>query len=104
MTICLGWLAFHYHGKYTAVQDDISSQETITGNILTTINLMQDIAKATHDDKNAIALESQRAKADIKAAVTGDACADSPVPAGAVNRLRDYANSVRSGTSSSATH
>lgn len=83
----LGYSAFHYHGKYTALQNDISSQETITSNVLKTINLMHDIAKATHDDKDAIALESQRAKADIKAAVAGDVCADSPVPAVAVSPL-----------------
>lgn len=100
VTICLGALAFYYHGKYKVAESEISSTQAVTNNVLTTISLMQYISRAAHDDKDKIALESQRAKADIKTATAGDVCADSLVPTSAVNRLREYAESVRSGSNS----
>ncbi|EAQ2905568.1 DUF2570 domain-containing protein, partial [Salmonella enterica] len=45
--------------------------------------------------KQQITLESQRTQEDIKVAVADDDCASRPVPAAAADRLRKYANSLR---------
>ncbi|EFB4730109.1 DUF1133 family protein [Escherichia coli] len=45
--------------------------------------------------KQQIALESQRTEEDIKVAVADDDCASRHVPAAAADRLRKYANSLR---------
>ena len=52
--------------------------------------------------KQQIALESQRTQEDIKVAVADDDCASRHVPAAAADRLRKYANSLR--TDSGGTH
>ncbi|MDM8919988.1 DUF2570 domain-containing protein, partial [Escherichia coli] len=60
------------------------------------------ISEANQDAKNQIALESQRAQADIKVAVADDDCARQPVPAAAADRLRQFADSLRTGSGSTA--
>ena len=106
--------ASHYHGKYEkekgradTATERAESSELVTGNIIQSVRIMNTITKAGQDAKNQIALDAQRAKDDIKVAVTGDVCANRAVPAGAVNRVREYANSLRtcaSGTNSGQSH
>lgn len=107
--VCLAggliYSANHYHSKYEAekTRADAATQradsvETITGNVIQSVRIMNSISEANQNAKNQIALDAQRAKDDIKVAVAGDVCANQPVPAGATNRVRDYANSLRSCT------
>ncbi|ENP0422653.1 DUF2570 family protein [Edwardsiella piscicida] len=80
-------------------QRDAGEAQAITDNVMLTLNIMNQAVEANRRAKNQIALESQRAASDIKAAVADDDCARRPVPAGAAQRLRQYADSVRSGAS-----
>ncbi|KMK18084.1 peptidase [Pluralibacter gergoviae] len=98
------WTTAHYHGKYLAEQkradaaeQRADSTEAITANVLRTVSIMNQITEANQHAKQQIALEASRASHDIKAAVARDDCAVRAVPAGAVDRLREYADSLRSG-------
>ncbi|WP_407084642.1 DUF2570 domain-containing protein [Pluralibacter gergoviae] len=98
------WAAAHYLGKYQdekkradAAEQRADSTEAITANVIRTVTIMNIITEANQHAKEQIALESSRASRDIKAAVAGDDCAVRAVPSGAVDRLREYADSLRSG-------
>lgn len=104
--VCLAggliYSANHYHSKYEAEKtraDDAiqraNSSEVITANVIQSVKIMNSISEANQNAKNQIALDAQRAKEDIKMAVTGDVCANQLVPAGAVKRMREYADSLR---------
>ena len=104
------WSANYYHGKYQNEKkraDDAEqradSSETITANVLRTVAITNIILETNQHAKQQIALESQRAESDIKAAVADDDCAVRVVPSGAVKRLHDYADGLRAGSSSSVT-
>ncbi|WP_034171923.1 hypothetical protein, partial [Edwardsiella anguillarum] len=72
-------------------QRDAGEAQAITDNVMLTLNIMNQAVEADRNAKHQIALESQRAASDIKAAAAGDDCARLPVPAGAAQRLRQYA-------------
>jgi hypothetical protein len=79
----------------TTLQDANDSNRAVMDNMLRTVAITNIVLGANQHAKNQIALESQRAASDIKTAVKGDNCANRPVPVVAVNRLRQYADSVR---------
>ncbi|HCA1230640.1 TPA: DUF2570 domain-containing protein [Citrobacter freundii] len=106
----LVWSADHYHGKFLEEQrraDDAEqragSSETITANVLRTVAITNIILETNQHAKQQIALESQRAENDIKAAVADDDCAVRVVPSGAVKRLHEYADGLRSSSGGSIT-
>lgn len=82
----------------TTLQGENDSSRAVMDNMLRTVAITNIVLGVNQHAKNQIALESQRAASDIKAAVAGDDCASRPVPAVAANRLRQYADSLRSGT------
>lgn len=103
------WSASHYHDKYQAerlradaAEQNANTAEAITANVIQAVNIINAISEANQDAKNKIALESQGAQKDIRVAVAGDSCADRPVPAAAVKRLHDYADSLRKGSGGAA--
>lgn len=77
------------------LQNENNSNRAVMDNMLRTVAITNIVLGANQHAKNQIALESQSASSDIKTAVAGDDCANRPVPAGAANRLRQYADSVR---------
>ncbi|EHA4845832.1 DUF2570 domain-containing protein [Escherichia coli] len=106
----LVWSANHYHGKFLEEQrraDDAEQRadsfETITANVLRTVAITNIILETNQYARQQIALESQRTENDIKAAVADDDCAVRFVPSGAVKRLHDYANGLRSSSGGSVT-
>lgn len=101
----LAWAAFHYseNAQEEKQRADVAEQkadaaETVTANVLRTVSVMNEITRANHDAKNQIALDAQRASNDITTAVAKDDCASRSMPAGAVERLREYADSLRTGS------
>lgn len=103
-------VALHYHGKYLDEQqrantatEDARSANTITSNVLRIVAITNLVLETNQHAKQQIALESQRAESDIKVAVADDDCANQPVPAGAVKRLQQYADSLRNGAASPTT-
>lgn len=85
------------------LQSENNSNRAVMNNVLKTVAITNIVIGVNQDAKNKIALESQRAQADIKVAVSGDDCANRPVPAAAADRLRHYADSLRAGSGSTAT-
>ena len=96
------WSANHYYSKYQhekkradeAVQN-AKSATAITNNVLQSLQIVNTVLEANQHAKQQITLESQRTQEDIKVAVADDDCASRPVPAAAADRLRKYANSLR---------
>ena len=99
------WSAGHYYSKYQHEKEradeavrNAESATAITNNVLQSIQIVNTALEASQHAKQQIALESQRAQADIKVAVANDDCAHRPVPAAAADRLRQFADSLRKGS------
>lgn len=110
LIVCLGWLAMHYHNaasqqenRADAAEHQVTSAQTITANVLTTMTIFNSIAEANQHAKEQIALDASGASADIRVAVANDDCTNRPVPAGAIKRLQQYANGLRQSAGSVAT-
>ncbi len=104
------WSASHYHDKYQeerlradAAEQNANAAEAITANVIRSVNIINAIAEANQDAKNKITLESQGAQADIKVAIENDDCAHRPVPPATAHRLRQFADSLRTGIGSAST-
>lgn len=99
LLVLASWLSYaSYKGEKKRADDaeqSAASAVTITDNVLRTIKITNIVLETNQYAKQQIALESQRAQADIKVAVADDDCARRPVPAAAVKRLHDYADSLR---------
>ncbi|MEC5652212.1 DUF2570 domain-containing protein [Enterobacter bugandensis] len=76
------------------------TSEAITSNVITTMNLIRDISQATQNAKNELAQKGETRIVYIRQALEGDPCANQPVPSAAADRLREYADSLRTGPSS----
>ena len=101
--------AWHYSDKASrekaradSAEQQAESANIVTANVIQAVNIINDISKANQNAKNQITLESQRAQADIKVAVASDDCSRQPVPAAAANRLRKYADSLRTSSGGAA--
>lgn len=82
----------------TTLQGENNNNRAVMDNMLRTVAITNIVLGANQYAKNQIALDAQSASSDIKVAVAGDDCAARPVPAGAANRLRQYADSLRAST------
>lgn len=102
LIVYLGWLAMHYHNaasqqetRAETAEQQVTSAQAITSNVLTTMSIFNSIAEANQHAKEQIALDASGASVDVRVAVANDDCTNRPVPAGAVKRLQQYANGLR---------
>ena len=109
LLVVLSLLVSHYRGNAIseAARADSAEQQTesanaVTANVIQAVNIINTISEANQNAKQQNTLESQRAAADIKVAVSGDDCANQSVPAAAADRLRHYADSLRAGSTGTA--
>lgn len=77
--------------------------ETITANVITSLRIINTITKANADAKQQIQNESEARIVHIRQSLSGERCAVSPVPADVVNGLREHADRIRNGSSSTNT-
>lgn len=106
LVICLVALSYRLDAANTRAdgfEQSANSAATVTSNVLLTLSIMNTVTEANQNAKQQNALESQRTKNDIAVAVTGDDCANRNIPAAAVNRLLEYADSLRSSPSGPVT-
>lgn len=103
------WSAWYYSDKAIrektradSAEQQAESANIVTANVIQAVNIINAISEANQDAKNQIALESQRTQADIKVAVANDDCARQPVPPAAAERLRQFADRLRTGSGSTA--
>ncbi|MDK2579434.1 DUF2570 domain-containing protein [Citrobacter portucalensis] len=103
LLVLASWLSYaSYKGEKKRADDaeqSAASAGTITSNVLRTIKITNIVLETNQHAKQQIALESQRAQEDIKVAVANDDCARRSVPSAAADRLRQYADSLRTGSS-----
>lgn len=85
------------------LQEANDSNRAVMDNVLKTVAITNIILGANQHAKNQIAQGSKRAQADIKIAVANDDCARRHVPVAAADRLRHFADSLRTGSGSAAT-
>ena len=87
----------------TTLEGANNSNRAIMDNVLKTVAITNIVLETNQHAKQQIALESQRAENDIKAAIANDDCASRLIPADAVKRLREYADGIRSSSGDPAT-
>lgn len=90
------------NASLSTMKDENDSNRAVMNNFLQTVAITNIVLGVNQHAKNEVALESQRALADIKVAVANDDCARQSVPAAAADRLRKYADSLRTGSGSAA--
>jgi prophage endopeptidase len=108
--VLTGSAASYYHNRMKQAQANVTiaqqgqqQAEAITDNVITAVTLFNDIARATHDDKQQNSSESDRRVVYIREAVKSDTCAAQRVPAAAADRLREHRDKIRSGAGSTDT-
>ncbi|WP_426728534.1 DUF2570 domain-containing protein [Enterobacter cloacae complex sp. 372C4] len=109
MLAVIGVLVFfvnHYRDNAITYKDQrdkatvrANTSETITNNVITTMNLIRDISQATQNAKNELAQNGETRIVYIRQVLEGDPCANQLVPSAAADSLREYADSLRSGPS-----
>lgn len=106
--VSLGWAVNHYRDNAITYKDQrdkatvrADKSEAITNNVITTMNLIRDISQANQNAKNELAKKGETRIVYIRQALEGDPCAHQLVPFSAADSLREYADSLRSRSSSS---
>lgn len=97
----VGYSAYHYHTKY---QDEVKrgdTAEAITLNFVTAMNLINDISKAAHEEKQSLAEKGATHVVYIRQTLQGDPCANQLVHSAATNSLHELKDSLRTGSSGS---
>ncbi|MGX5087133.1 DUF2570 domain-containing protein [Enterobacter sp. UPMP2052] len=104
--VSLALVANHYRNNAISFKDQrdqatvrAETSEAISNNVITTMNLIRDISQATQNGKNELAQKGETRIVYIRQALEGDPCANQLVPSAATVSLREYAESLRSGTS-----
>ncbi|MCR1297339.1 DUF2570 domain-containing protein [Enterobacter kobei] len=99
------WAINHYRDNAITYKDQrdkavvrADTSEAITNNVITAMNLIRDISQATQNDKNELAQKGETRIVYIRQALEGDPCANQLVPSAAADSLREYADSLRSGS------
>lgn len=103
----LGYSAFHYHGQSVKAKQDLeqarrdaASAEKMTGNVISAMNLFNDIARANEDAKHKNANDSEQVRVVYKTILAKSPCAADVVDRDVADGLHNRANKIRSGSSS----
>lgn len=91
--------ALEYRDQLDKATVRAETSEAITNNVITTMNIIRDISKATQNAKNEQAKKGETRIVYIRQALEGNPCANQLVPSAATDSLREYADSLRSGPS-----
>lgn len=104
----MAWAINHYRDNAITYKDQrdkatvrADTSEAITNNVITTMNLIRDISQATQHAKNELAQKGETRIVYIRQALEGYPCANQLVPSAAADSLREYADSLRPGSSGS---
>ncbi|WP_025913032.1 DUF2570 domain-containing protein [Enterobacter sp. 5-4] len=105
LLISMAWAINHYRDNAITYKDQrdkatarADTSEVITNNVITTMNLIRDISQATQNAKNELAQKGETRIVYIRQALEDDQCAKQLVPSAAAYSLREYADSLRSGS------
>lgn len=92
--------AINYKDQRDKATVRAETAETVSNSVVTAMNLINDIYRATQNAKNELSQAGERRVIYIRQALEGDQCAKQLVPAAAADSLREYADGLRSGASS----
>ncbi|MGG7837571.1 DUF2570 domain-containing protein [Klebsiella aerogenes] len=102
----LAWRVSYYRDNAIAYKDQrdkatvrAEAAETVSNSVVTAINLINDISRATKHAKAELSKAGEQRVIYIRQALEGDQCAKQLVPAAAADSLREYADGLRSGPS-----
>ncbi|MBD1229546.1 hypothetical protein [Xenorhabdus griffiniae] len=102
--VLLGYICNYLIDRYIEVRDENESlkqqnqhQQSITDNAYHSIRLFHDISRINSENRQRSAVDSEKTQAAIKTIVVNHDCAARTVPDGAVSRLQQHANRIRSG-------
>ncbi|MDX7992593.1 hypothetical protein [Xenorhabdus littoralis] len=102
--IVAGLLWFYYSEyqqkakDYTELDAKYKHQQLITDNAFQSIRIINDISRINSESRNRSAVDSEQTQTAIKQVVINHDCANRVIPDGAVIRLQQHANRIRSGT------
>ncbi|WP_038197386.1 hypothetical protein [Xenorhabdus bovienii] len=103
LVIVSGLLWFYYSEyrekakDYTDLNTKYKNQQAITDNAFQSIRIINDISRINSESRDRSAVDSEQAKTAIKTVVVNNDCANRLVPDGAVIRLQQHTNRIRSG-------
>ncbi|WP_230580094.1 hypothetical protein, partial [Xenorhabdus bovienii] len=103
LVIISGLLWFYYSEyrekakAYTELDTKHKNQQVITDNAFQSIRIINDISRINSESRDRSAMDSEQAKTAIKSAVINHDCTNRLVPDGAVIRLQQHTNRIRSG-------
>lgn len=92
--------AINYKDQRDKATVRAETAETVSNNVVTAMNLINDISLATKHAKTELSKAGEQRVIYIRQALEGDQCAKQLVPAAAADSLREYADGLRSGASS----
>ena len=106
LLVSMAWAINHYRDNAIAYKDQrdkatvrAEKSEALTNNVITTMNLINDISQATQNAKNELAQKGETRIVYIRQALEGEPCVNQPVPSAAADSLREYADSLRTSPS-----
>ncbi|CDH00761.1 putative bacteriophage protein [Xenorhabdus bovienii str. feltiae Moldova] len=103
LVIVSGLLWFYYSEyrekakAYTELDTKYKNQQAITDNAFQSIRIINDISRINSESRDRSAVDSEQTKTVIKTVVANHDCANRLVPDGAVIRLQQHTNRIRSG-------
>ncbi|MRT14987.1 DUF2570 domain-containing protein [Enterobacteriaceae bacterium RIT711] len=93
-------IAISNYDRAIAAESSIESTVMVTKNVITAMNLINDISKAAREEKQNLAEKGASHVVYIRQTLQGDPCANQPVPVAASDSLQQLKDNVRTGTSS----
>ncbi|CBJ83080.1 putative bacteriophage protein [Xenorhabdus bovienii str. Jollieti] len=102
--VVVSGLLWFFYSEYQQKAQDYSEldtkykhQQVMTANTFQTVRIFNDISRINSESRSRSAVDSEQTKAAIKAVVVSHDCANRLVPDGAVIRLQQHTNRIRSG-------
>lgn len=106
LIVVLAFFVNHYRDNAITYKDQrdkatvrADTSEAITSNVITMMDLIRYISQVTQNAKNELDQKAETRIVYIRQALEGDPCANQLVPSAAADSLREYADSLRSGSS-----
>lgn len=107
LLVSMAWAINHYRDNAITYKDQrdkatvrAETAETVSNSVVTAMNLINDISRATQNAKTELSSEGKQRIIYIRQALEGDQCAKQLVPAAAADSLREYADGLRAGAGS----
>lgn len=89
------------YDRAIVAESSLESSAAVTKNVIATMNLINDISRAAHEEKQELQQEGETRVVYIRQALKDDACGNQLVPDAAADSLRELKEGLHTGASSS---